>query len=429
MSLPWPELTTAEWEERLAAVRRPRTAARREETALHRAADARMKTVKVAFQYAFAQTRKALRPLLREGTQNRPGFAQDIADRAGEVLSRSLRATLPRTLHTVVLEGGRVGVEELGRLRVAAKFNPNQPRDDHGQWTASGGYTTEMLPNKHLKITVPGGHIFLESQSVEGFLNIFTVKADTPRQGTGTKLYQAALTEAHKRGYTGISSLVNSRNDAARAVWNSLERRGAKIRRNVTVEKGTFKGSKVDLLLLMPSQRHAGGPGSGNFGHAGRLRTARDERPRFRMRFDVNSPEAIAWADRHAGELIDNISETTREAISNAVAEALETGDLQGMFDEILDAVGDEDRAELIARTESMTAVNEGQRQAWRQAVDEGLLTGEEKRTWIATGDESTCPICSELDGMTADMDGEYPDPGGSGPPAHPRCRCTEGLL
>lgn len=163
---------------------------------------------------------------------------------------------------------------------------------------------------------------------------------------------------------------------------------------------------------------------------AAELRTAkRDVNPRLTMSFNRSDSRVVDWADRHAAELITGISETTREDLNNAIAEALETGDFDELRDEILAAVGDEARAELIARTETMTAANAGQRLGWEQAVDEGLLSGDERRTWIATGDESTCPICSDLDGTTAKLDGEYPDPGGEGPPAHPRCRCTEGII
>jgi len=142
------------------------------------------------------------------------------------------------------------------------------------------------------------------------------------------------------------------------------------------------------------------------------------------FRFDSSNPRAAKWAKRHAAELAKDISETTRQAIADAIAEQQEEG---GDVD-ILAAVGDETRADLIARTESMRAANFGQREAWAQAVDAGLLTGDEQRTWIATGDEALCPICEALDGATAGLDGEYPDPGGEGPPAHPRCRCTEGI-
>ena len=102
-----------------------------------------------------------------------------------------------------------------------------------------------------------------------------------------------------------------------------------------------------------------------------------------------------------------------------------ETGNFSPAWEEILDAVGDEARADLSARTEIMMAVNEGQREAWRQAVDEGLLTGKEQRVWIAI--EGACPACDALDGETAPLDGEYSG-GVEGPPLHPRCRCTEGI-
>lgn len=165
------------------------------------------------------------------------------------------------------------------------------------------------------------------------------------------------------------------------------------------------------------------------------LRTAkRTDTPRkdfgpLKMRFDATNQRVIDWADRHAAELIDGISESTREAINNAVADALERGSIKDLYDEILDAVGNEARAELIARTEVMTAANEGQREGWRQAVESGLLADDARVAWIATGDASVCPICDELDGQVRDMDGQYPDPGGDGPPQHPRCRCTEGII
>lgn len=146
----------------------------------------------------------------------------------------------------------------------------------------------------------------------------------------------------------------------------------------------------------------------------------------IKMRFDANNPKAVAWAEEHAAELVTNISEVTRERLAAAIAKQQETG--EDAYDEILAAVGDEDRATLIARHESMVAAGEGQRQAWDQAVDKGLLTGDEKRVWIVTDDERLCPICEELDGETAILGGEYPG-GYEGPPAHVQCRCTEGIL
>lgn len=79
----------------------------------------------------------------------------------------------------------------------------------------------------------------------------------------------------------------------------------------------------------------------------------------------------------------------------------------------------------------TMTAASEGQRQAWDQAIEKGLLTGDEQRVWIVTPDDKLCPICEGLEDKKADLGGTYTGDDGNeygGPPAHVACRCTEGL-
>jgi hypothetical protein len=104
-------------------------------------------------------------------------------------------------------------------------------------------------------------------------------------------------------------------------------------------------------------------------------------------------------------------------------------------FDDRLEDYADAlllDRATSIARTETIAAANEGQREAWLQAEDQGLLNSEEvERVWIITDDDRLCPICEALDGATADLGGTFDseDVGPlTGPPAHPLCRCAQGL-
>ena len=160
------------------------------------------------------------------------------------------------------------------------------------------------------------------------------------------------------------------------------------------------------------------------------LRTAEELRtaaPNLKMSFDATNPDVVKWARKHAAELIDDISATSKKRIRLAISELHDEGDWDLALDRILASVGDEQRAKLIARTESMAAASEGNRQGWRQAIDEGLLTGDEKVTWIAT--EGACPECEALDGAVRDIDGQYPDPGGDGPILHPNCRCTEGII
>lgn len=148
-------------------------------------------------------------------------------------------------------------------------------------------------------------------------------------------------------------------------------------------------------------------------------------------KFDQNNPEAIAWIQEHATETIEDISETTRERVKDLIEQAFtEQFDVDDLTSKIEDLIGDPERADEIARTETMRASNEGQSQAWDQATADGLLTGGESQEWITTPDDRTCPICEPVDGQTVPLDGQFDVDGEKidGPPAHPRCRCTVGL-
>jgi SPP1 gp7 family putative phage head morphogenesis protein len=163
-----------------------------------------------------------------------------------------------------------------------------------------------------------------------------------------------------------------------------------------------------------------------------RLRLAADVHVKVRPGgFNVTNPAAVSWIERHAGELIKDISKTTRQTISELVDRAFtEQFTVDDLAKEIADVVKDPVRAELIARTETMRASNAGEQEAWDQAVEEGLLMGNEKQEWIVTPDDRLCPLCEAMDGQMAgfgetfNFDGDEID----GPPGHPRCRCTVGL-
>lgn len=161
------------------------------------------------------------------------------------------------------------------------------------------------------------------------------------------------------------------------------------------------------------------------------LRAAAKDKVAIDWSFDETNPAAVEWANEHATDLIENMSEVDRLAIKDLVEAAFEEQfDVDDLIDKITEIIGDEARAEVIARTETMRASNEGQMQAWDQAADAGLLTGEESKEWITTPDDRLCPVCEPMDGVTVklseefNVDGERMD----GPPAHPRCRCTLGL-
>lgn len=86
-------------------------------------------------------------------------------------------------------------------------------------------------------------------------------------------------------------------------------------------------------------------------------------------------------------------------------------------------------RARNIARTESIRAANEGQRQLWLQARRRGEIGDDAVREWsAAVGDNRTCPVCEGLDGTEAELEGTFPG-GFDGPPAHQSCRCSTSLV
>jgi hypothetical protein len=145
------------------------------------------------------------------------------------------------------------------------------------------------------------------------------------------------------------------------------------------------------------------------------------------FRFDVANPLVIAWARMHAAEAIKQVTDTTKERIRRAVEDFEADGDWDVYYDRVLDAIGDKTRADLISRHEAMTAASEGNRQAWYQAEERGLLDDGMRRVWLTVGDELVCPICGPLADKTAPLHGQYPG-GFDGPPAHIRCRCDESL-
>jgi hypothetical protein len=87
-------------------------------------------------------------------------------------------------------------------------------------------------------------------------------------------------------------------------------------------------------------------------------------------------------------------------------------------------------RATMIARTESIRALNQGQLEAWRQAKQQGLIDGMREQ-WLP-GPEA-CRKCESIPGMNVGgvaIGGMFTTPFGllDAPPAHPNCRCALGL-
>lgn len=190
----------------------------------------------------------------------------------------------------------------------------------------------------------------------------------------------------------------------------------------------------------------------------------------FKLAFDVTNPEAVTWAEERAGVLIKEIKDETLKSVrmimKRAFTEGLPPRTSARLIREVVGLTSRQTastltyrdkllkkgmktlrveslvkryaeklrkrRALVIARTETIAASNEGQRQLWLQAVKAGYLTGEEQREWIVTPDDRLCERCAVMDGQTARINEPFrPETGKSvmSPPLHPNCRCATGLV
>jgi len=187
-------------------------------------------------------------------------------------------------------------------------------------------------------------------------------------------------------------------------------------------------------------------------------------------RFDIVNPSAVAWARQHGAHLIVNITEESRQAVREIIADAFTEGlaprDAARLIQAVvglderrarataafrsqlvddgvaLDAVEQRvgryaraqlrDRARVIASHETLVASSAGQHEAWRAARDQGFLDPERtRRVWIVTGDGRLCNLCEPMADQERTL--ETPFTRGDGvavvrPPSHVRCRCTTGL-
>ena len=183
------------------------------------------------------------------------------------------------------------------------------------------------------------------------------------------------------------------------------------------------------------------------------------------FRFDGENLAAQRAAERAAAAMVTGISEETRAALRALVVRAIHEGippyDAariivsmiglteqqsqaamnyreslinEGLSLDRINVLVDRYSAKLlrqrsvtIARTEIMGALNRGALEAYGQAQQKGLLSGDAVKEWITTPDERLCPVCAPLDGKQVPLKAMFETANGPlpGPVAHPRCRCA----
>jgi len=84
-------------------------------------------------------------------------------------------------------------------------------------------------------------------------------------------------------------------------------------------------------------------------------------------------------------------------------------------------------RAQTIARTSIVDAVQEGKQRLWTRAQADGQVSPTAQQRWRAQPD-ATDAVCVALDGVMVPLGADFGG-GYSRPPVHPRCRCDLELV
>lgn len=133
---------------------------------------------------------------------------------------------------------------------------------------------------------------------------------------------------------------------------------------------------------------------------------------------------AKSWARYADFDLVKGITKTTRDKISEALMEHVETGSRLDELITKLEPVFGKERAAAIATTETTRIYSEANMKLWSTAGVWG-------KQWVTANDELVCDICGPLDGKMIELDSEDFEGyfksevvGVAGPPAHVNCRC-----
>lgn len=138
--------------------------------------------------------------------------------------------------------------------------------------------------------------------------------------------------------------------------------------------------------------------------------------------FEQLNDRALQWATDNAADLVSGISDTTRDAVRDAVVSGLEDN---LSTDEIADAIEglgafSDARALLIAATEISGANSQGALQGYKAAADNGVNVMKE---WLPASDP--CDDCAaNADAGPIALDDTFPS-GDDAPPGHPHCECA----
>lgn len=181
------------------------------------------------------------------------------------------------------------------------------------------------------------------------------------------------------------------------------------------------------------------------------------------LRFDPSNPRLSHYLQTRTGRLITNMQGDTLKVVQNAVEQSFKTAmtprDVansiknsigllpahqvalekyrQGLIAEkmtpdrvesLANAYSErllDYRAMSIARTETRTAVVQGQLSVWREGASQGYIDPNKTvKTWFTA--DAPCPLCEPLNGVSVPLDDDFDTDDGpiDGPPYHVNCFC-----
>jgi hypothetical protein len=193
----------------------------------------------------------------------------------------------------------------------------------------------------------------------------------------------------------------------------------------VVVRLGTSAGLPVAELAFWARQRSAA------------LVVGITEQTRRAVRETIAQALEQGLSPARAAPLVENVvglNTVQANALMNRAADLVERGVPAARRKAILERYASRlrrQRAQVIARHELQQAANAGRRAQWDRNVRDGLIAPDRwEREWVAIvpSDGRTCKYCQRADGLRAPINGSYPN-GSSGPPGHTLCRCTENLV
>lgn len=128
--------------------------------------------------------------------------------------------------------------------------------------------------------------------------------------------------------------------------------------------------------------------------------------------------QARTWAAKYTTQLVDDITNTTRDAVHSVIkdAQALSNFDLS-QVESRLDALYSEARAASVAVTETTSAFSNGALFAFAALDVEQVI-------WQTEEDDAVDDVCIENAAAGAVVLGDAFPSGDTEPPAHPNCRC-----